>query len=58
MEVFTVADLLVIGVALDLVGGYLLSLGLLDSSPRMVLRSGSFWGGNPHAAAELAKDRV
>jgi hypothetical protein len=58
MDVFTVADLFVVGIALDLVGAYLHSRGLLASHPILALRATSYWDGNPHTAVGLAEDRV
>lgn len=58
MEMLSVTDLFAVGLALDLVGAYLLSRGLLASYPTLALRAGTYWDGNPHVAADLAEDRV
>jgi hypothetical protein len=58
MDVFTVADLFVVGVVLDLVGAYLLSRGLLASHSTLALRAGTYYDSNPHAAVGFAEDRV
>jgi hypothetical protein len=39
MDVFTVADLFVVGLAFDLVGAYLLSRGLLASHHSLAVRA-------------------
>jgi LPXTG-motif cell wall-anchored protein len=58
MDVFTVADLFVVGLAFDLVGAYLLSRGLLASHHSLAVHATSYWGGNPTVAVGLAEDRV
>jgi hypothetical protein len=58
LELFTVADLFVVGVVLDLMGAYLLSLGLLASHSTLALRTGTYFDSNPHMAVGLAEDRI
>ena len=55
---FAVTDLFVVGTALDLVGGFLIAKGLLVSMPVLLLRSDTFWGGNPNVAVGAVEDRI
>jgi hypothetical protein len=55
---FAVADLFLVGTALDLVGGVLIAKGLLISLDVLAVRAASFWGGNPAVAVGAVEDRV
>jgi hypothetical protein len=58
MDLLIVADLFVVGLALDLAGAFLLSRGLLAAYPTLTRRAGTYWNGNPHVAVGLAEDRI
>jgi hypothetical protein len=53
-----VADLFLVGTALDLVGGVLIAKGLLISLDVLAVRATTFWGGNPTVAVGAVEDRV
>jgi hypothetical protein len=56
--VFGITDLFVAGLGLDIAGAWLLSSGLIASWRDLSLRTGSYWGGNPHAAMSAVEDRI
>jgi hypothetical protein len=58
MDVFTVADLFLIGLALDLAGAFILARGILGSPSIIVVASTSFWNSNPLLGVQGAEDRV
>jgi hypothetical protein len=55
---FAVADLFLVGTALDLVGGVLIAKGLLISLPVLAARAATLFGGNPAVAVGAVEDRV
>ena len=55
---FSVEDLFVVGISLDIVGGALLGLGLLSSSTEIALRSSSYTGYSPPLAISQSKAKV
>jgi hypothetical protein len=55
---FALADLFLVGTALDLVGGVLIAKGLLVSLRTLGVRATTFWGGNPTVAVGAVEDRV
>jgi hypothetical protein len=58
VDYLVVADLFLIGLALDLVGAYILARGLLATPDTIVVRSGTYLGSNPLVAVQGAEDRV
>lgn len=58
MLAFTVQDLFVAGLALDLIGAALLAKALFKSPLAIANRSGEFDSFDPHVAVQLAEDRV
>jgi hypothetical protein len=56
--VFLLNDLFLVGLAMDMTGGWLLGRGLLVSPIDLARRAGSFAGENPYAVVSAANDKV
>jgi hypothetical protein len=56
--VFGIEDLFVAGIGFDIAGAWLVSRGLLARPEQLALRAATKVGANPHALAEMLKDRV
>jgi hypothetical protein len=55
---FSWIDLYAVGVTLDVCGAAILANGLFIRPQAAVLVAGSFWGGNPAVAGNVARDRI
>jgi hypothetical protein len=58
MGPFSITDLFVVGLALDITGAYLLAVGLLVSSRTIALLSGQFWDYHPGDAINRVENRI
>lgn len=58
MDHLTLNDLFVVGLALEITGGWLLGRGLLASPLDLARRAGAFMGANPHAVVSAAENKV
>jgi hypothetical protein len=56
--VFVLQDLFAAGIALDFIGAVLVAKGLLLSHGAIVVRAGTYWGGNPGTLVGAMEDRV